>query len=101
MARIEGGEEILKAAVAVVLPMKLLIGSLQETVPGKELRFRLGREGHVRGRGLRYLAQRDNASGERRADFIPVHTVADQKARAGDRREGNRGLEFWVIAAAS
>src|SRR5262249_9117400 len=49
VARIEGCEKIIEAAIAVILPVKLLIGSLQETVPGEQLRFRLAREGHVCG----------------------------------------------------
>src|SRR5712672_2641612 len=44
MARVEGGEEILEAAVALVVPVKLLVVALQEAVAGQELRFGFARK---------------------------------------------------------
>ena len=37
---------------------------------------------------------------QRGADALAIDAVADQQARPGRRREGNRGLQFRIIAAA-
>ncbi len=47
VTRVEGGEEILETAVTLVVPVKLLVGPLQESVRGEKLPFGLARKGHV------------------------------------------------------
>ena len=47
MARVERGKEIVKAAKTVIVPVKLLIGALQEAVLGQKLPFRFARERHM------------------------------------------------------
>ena len=40
-------EEIVETGKSLVVPMKLLVGALQETMGGEEFAFRFGRKGHV------------------------------------------------------
>ena len=39
VARIERGEEIVEALVAVIVPVELLVGALQESVLGQKFRI--------------------------------------------------------------
>ena len=94
------GEEIVEAAVILVVPMELLIGPLQEAVARQQFPFGFACECHVHGRGFRRLAKPNETSRQSAADFVLIDVVADQEARAGRRRKGNRGLQFRIIAAA-
>ena len=100
MARIEAGKEIVEGRKTLVVPVKLLVGALQEAVLGEKFPFGFAREGHMHRRGLADAAQRDEAACERRADLLAIDVVADQEARAGRRRERNRALQLRIIAAA-
>ena len=47
VTRVEGGEEVLEAAIALVVPVKLLVVALQEAVAGQKLPFGFARKGDV------------------------------------------------------
>ena len=47
VARIQRAEKIVETAVALVVPVKLLVGSLQEVMLGEEFLFGLARKGDV------------------------------------------------------
>ena len=47
VTRVEGGEKVLEAAIALVVPVKLLVGALQEAVAGQELPFGFARKRDV------------------------------------------------------
>jgi hypothetical protein len=49
VARVQGGEEIIEGVVALIVPVELLVGPLQEAVFGQELPLRLARKGDVDG----------------------------------------------------
>ena len=100
VARIEGGEEIVETAVALVVPVELLVVALQEAVLGQKLPFGFARKGDVNRRRVGGAAERDQTARQGVADAVGIDAVADQQARSGGRREGNRGLQFRIIAAA-
>ena len=100
MARIEAGEEIVEGREILVVPVKLLVGALQEAVLGQKFRLAFTRESHMRRRRLAEAAQRHQPAGERRADLLAIDVVADQEARAGCRRERHRALQLRIIAPA-
>ena len=48
MARIEAGEEIVEGRKILVVPVKLLVGALQEAVLGEKFPLAFARERHMR-----------------------------------------------------
>src|SRR6266403_1020111 len=56
VTRVERIEKILKTSVAAVVPMKLLVVTLQESLGGQKLPFGLARKRHVNGRGFCHSA---------------------------------------------
>ena len=56
VTRVEGGEKILETAVALVVPVKLLVVALQEAVGGQKLPFGFARKRDVNRRGFGGIA---------------------------------------------
>jgi len=100
VARIEGGEKILETAVTLVVPVKLLVVTLQESLGREKFPFRFAGKRHVDRRCLCQPAQRHQSARERGADTVALDAIWDQQARAGGRREWNRSLQFGIIAPA-
>ncbi len=100
LARGEAGEEVVEAGVAVILPVELLVGALQEAARAERGPFRLGEEGDVRGRQI--VAARDfgETVGQRALHGGGEGAGAGEQARAGDRCEGHRDLELGIVIAA-
>ena len=65
MARIEGGEEIVEGAVALIVPVELLVGALQEAMFGEKFPFGFAGKGDVNRGGLGGLAQRHQPARQR------------------------------------
>ena len=100
VTRVQRGQEIVKGSVAFIVPVKLLVVTLQEAVLAQKLRFRLAGERHMHGGGVGRVAQRHQPARQRGSDPLAVDAIADQQPRAGGGREGHRGLQFWIIAPA-
>ncbi|MET3156970.1 hypothetical protein ABIF34_003995 [Bradyrhizobium japonicum] len=100
VARVQGGEEVVEARKTLVVPVELLVGTLEEAVPGEQLPLRLPREGDVHRGSLADPAQRHQPARQCLHDALAVDTVADQQPRPGRRGEGNRDLELGIVAPA-
>ena len=100
LARCEGRQEIIEAAVAVVDEVELLIGPLQPALGSESLPFGLRHERRVdRGR-LGLLAQGAKTRGELGLPPRQILVAGHEKPPPRCGREGNRHLQLGVIAAA-
>jgi hypothetical protein len=100
VARVQRRQEVVEARKALIVPVELLVGALQEAVLGEQLPLGLAREGDMDGGGLADAAQRYEATRQRVHDALGVDAVADQQPRPGRGGEGNRDLELRIIAPA-
>ena len=94
-------EERVEGGVAVVLPMELLVGAMQEAVADQRLAFRLRQEGEMDRGGLALAAEFEQAGDQPAAHPVGLRRRADQEPPAGRWRERHRDLELGVVLAAS
>jgi hypothetical protein len=100
VTRVERIKKILETSVTPVVPVKLLVVTLQEPLGSQKLPFGFARKRHVNRRGFRHPAQGDESARERAADTPVVNALADQEPRSGRRGKWNRDLQFRVVASA-
>ena len=93
-------EKIVEARIAVVLPMELLVGPLQQAHLAGELPFAAREEGDMQGGDAEPVGHLHGGLEQQRFSLARVVAGADEEPLAGDRREGDRGLQLRIIAAA-
>src|SRR6185436_14262026 len=86
--------------MAVVDPMELLVGALEESVLGGERPLVLRHESDVRGGGLAQPGQLHQSIKQAGAHLALVRSRRCKQAAAGGGREGGRHLQLGVILAA-
>ena len=100
LARGEGREEVVEAAVALVEPVELDAGALQQPGVPHQGELGLGGEGDVQRADPRLVAEPHAGGEERRPHRVGLRPRRRQQARPGHRREGDRDLELGVVAPA-
>ncbi len=100
LARGEAAEEVVEAGVAFVVPMELLVVTLQESALAERAPFRLGEEGDVRRGQVAGGGDLDEGIRQSAADGLRQRSRAGEQAGAGHRGEWHRHLELGVIVAA-
>ena len=100
LARGERGEEIVEAAIAVVPPVELLVGPLEEAELAGKLPFLAREEGDVQRGDAEPVGDLNRGLQQDRFALALLRAGPDQQALAGDRREGDGGLQLRIIAAA-
>ena len=100
LARGERGEEFVEARIALIFPVELLVGALQESEFAEETKFRLSRERHVNARGAFDAAKLDQTGRQHIADFSRMRSRPHQQPAPARRRERHRHLQLRVITSA-
>ncbi len=100
LARGERRKEILEAPIALVPPVELLVGPLEEADVAGELPFLAREEGDVQRRDAEPVGDLDRGLQQDRFALALVHAGGHEQAPARDRREGDGGLKLGIIAAA-
>ena len=100
LARGKPGEEIVEGGVALVLPVELLVGALQEAAATERRPFRLGEKGYVRGGEVVGLGDFGERVGEGALHDFGERAGRREQARTGCRRERHGDLELGIVAAA-
>ena len=98
-SRMELFEEIVEGFIVFVFPMELASEPLQETGFAEHFPFGFARKGHVDRRYLADFRHLDHGRDQVLRGIVG-RVGMKQEARAGHRRERDRGLELGVIAAA-
>src|SRR5260221_7422187 len=99
LARAERGKEIVEAGVAVIFPVELLAGALQETGGAEALPLAAQREGDVQ-RGYFVAARQLDHRRDQRVGRLRIGTRTDQQTRTRHRSEWHRALQLGIISAA-
>ena len=100
LARGQRGEEGVEIGIAVILPVKLTVGALQETALAEMMPFVFGDEGPVRRGGARLATEFDRAGDQPVAVRRHRGAGPDQEPAPRRRRERHADLELGIIAPA-
>ena len=100
LARGEGREEVVEAAIALVEPVELNAGALQQPGLAHQVELVFGGEGDVQRGDAGLVAEPDAGGEQRRLHRLRLGPRRRQQARPGHRRERDRGLELGVVAPA-
>src|SRR6476646_465629 len=99
LARGQRREELIEARIAGVLPMELLVGTLEEAARAQELPLRRGGERDVYGGGAGAPADIDERIGEMRAHRLGVRARPREQALPGRGRARHRNLQLGIVTS--